>query len=296
MSDAAPAARVTPSVSEFTAVVLDSVVNTPHTKTLRLDLGAPAGYRAGQYVTIDPHQFAELRSIVGSLEQVKRRREAPRAYSLSSAPDEPCIAITVKEEVFDPGDTPFPPLLSGFLVHEVRAGDALTLRGFVGTYTLTDEAAAETDHVLHLCAGSGSVANLSILKDSLRRHPHISHTFVYSNRTWQDVIFRSELRAIRQCWGERVQVIHRLTRENGPLPGEADVACGRIDFDLLRTILAAHPTSRVFVCGPGVSVRERRAAAAQGITPPPPRFMETMLGYLDALAIPRAHIKVEAYG
>ena len=61
MSDAAPAARVTPSVSEFTAVVLDSVVNTPHTKTLRLDLGAPAGYRAGQYVTIDPHQFAWYR-------------------------------------------------------------------------------------------------------------------------------------------------------------------------------------------------------------------------------------------
>lgn len=160
MSASAPTARVTPSVSEFRAVIRDSVVNTPHTKTLRLDLGAPAGYRAGQYVTIDPHQFAELRSIVGSLEQLKRRREAPRAYSLSSAPDEPCVAITVKEEVFDPSDAPFPPLLSGFLVHEVRAGDALTLRGFVGTYTLTDEAAAETDHVLHLCAGSGSVANL----------------------------------------------------------------------------------------------------------------------------------------
>lgn len=295
MSASAPTARVTPSVSEFRAVIRESVVNTPYTKTLRLDLDAPASYRAGQYVTIDPHQFAELRSIVGSLEQLKRRREAPRAYSLSSAPDEPCVAITVKEEVFDPSDAPFPPLLSGFLVHEVRAGDALTLRGFVGTYTLTDEAAAETDHVLHLCAGSGSVANLSILKDSLRRHMHISHTFVYSNQTWQDVIFRSELRAIRDYWGERVQVIHRLTRENGPLPGEANVARGRIDFNLLRTILVAHPTSRVFVCGPGVSVRERRAAAAQGTTPAP-RFMETMLGHLDALAIPRAHIKVEAYG
>ncbi len=107
MSASATTARVTPSVSEFRAVIRESVVNTPYTKTLRLDLDAPASYRAGQYVTIDPHQFAELRSIVGSLEQLKRRREAPRAYSLSSAPDEPCVAITVKEEVFDPSDAPF---------------------------------------------------------------------------------------------------------------------------------------------------------------------------------------------
>jgi len=48
-------------MSTFEAVVLESVVETPDTKTLVLDIGSRANYRAGQYVTIDPHQFAGLR-------------------------------------------------------------------------------------------------------------------------------------------------------------------------------------------------------------------------------------------
>lgn len=73
-------------MSTFEAVVLESVVETPDTRTLILDVGSPASYHAGQYVTIDPHQFAGLRGFVAHLEHLKGRREAPRAYSMSSAP------------------------------------------------------------------------------------------------------------------------------------------------------------------------------------------------------------------
>src|SRR3712207_8685096 len=38
------------------------------TVTLMLDLGAHGGYRAGQYVSIDPHQFAGLQGFVQFLE------------------------------------------------------------------------------------------------------------------------------------------------------------------------------------------------------------------------------------
>ena len=191
MSTAAAIGRAAPGVSVFTAIVRESVAESTGAKTFRLDPGMPASYRAGQYVTIDPHQFAGLRSLIGFLERAKRRSEAPRAYSLSSAPGERYLAVTVKEEAFDPDNHQYPPLLSGFLVHQLRAGDALSLRGFVGSYTLTDEVAAETDHLLHLCAGSGSVANLSILKASLQRHSHVRHPCVYSNRTWESGILRS---------------------------------------------------------------------------------------------------------
>ena len=192
------APRAQTRISEFSAVVKESVVETQDTRTLVLDLGAPASYVAGQYVTIDPHQFEGLRAFVGDLERAKGRREAPRAYSVSSAPDQSDVAVTVKAEHYEAGTTKYPPLLSGFLVHQIRAGDTVAIRGFLGSYTLPDETAGITDHVLHLCAGSGSVANLSILKDSLRQYPHVRHTFVYSNRTWQDVIFRQELRDLRQ--------------------------------------------------------------------------------------------------
>jgi 3-ketosteroid 9alpha-monooxygenase subunit B len=282
-------------MSTFEAVVLESVVETPDTRTLVIDIGSRANYRAGQYVTIDPHQFAGLRVFVAYLEHLKGRREAPRAYSMSSAPHEPHVAITIKEEVYEAGRTEYPPLLSGFLVHHLRAGDPLVVRGFVGTYTLPDEVAARTEHVLHLCAGSGSVPDLSILKDSLQRHTRLRHTFVYSSRTWQDVIFRDALERIREQSSARLRVIHSLTREPNPFSYGADVRVGRIGLDLLRPLLSDQPNSLVYVCGPGVTVWERRACAAQGITPTP-RFIETMLRHLDALRVPRARIKVELYG
>jgi ferredoxin-NADP reductase len=287
--------RRVPALSTFESVILESVIETRDTRTLVLDLGSHATYRAGQYVTIDPHQFAGLRAFVAYLEHVKGRREAPRAYSLSSAPNDPQVAMTIKEEIYEAGRTPYPPLLSGFLVHHLRAGEPIVVRGFAGNYTLPDDLADRSGHVLHLCAGSGSVANLSILKDSLQRHQQLRHTFVYSNRTWQDVIFRDLLERLGEQYPTRLRLIHRLTREPAPFPYGAHVAAGRITLDLLRPLLAEQPDSLVYVCGPGVTVRERRACAAQGATPAP-RFIETMLAHLDALCVPRAQIKVESYG
>jgi ferredoxin-NADP reductase len=280
----------------FDTVVVESVVETDDTRTLWLDPGtAPLDWRAGQYVSIDPHQFPGLRSFVAYLEQRKGRREAPRAYSMSSSPHEPHLGITIKEELFEAGKTEYPPLLSGYLVHQVRAGDRLSVKGFAGAYVLPDDVEARTDHVLHLCAGSGSVPNVSMIKDSLRRHRRLRHTFVYSNKTWSDVIFRDLLTRLAAEHPGRVTVHHALTRETGPLPPLPNVRRGRVDVELLRTILAAEPASLVYSCGPAITVWERRACAAQGTTAPP-RFLETMLSHLQALGVPRTHVHIEAFG
>ena len=111
-----------PAQTMFDALVVESIVETPDTRTLVLDVGPHAPYRAGQYVSIDPHQFPALGSITAYLEHVKGRVEVPRAYSMCSAPHERYVAITIKEEVYH-GQMAYPPLLSGFLVHQVRAGD-----------------------------------------------------------------------------------------------------------------------------------------------------------------------------
>src|SRR2546423_14226112 len=79
--------------------VAEVIAETADTTTI---VFAPSGerpvYRAGQFLTIDPHQFPSLARFIAFFESVKRRREPPRAYSLSSAPHEPHLAITVKEE------------------------------------------------------------------------------------------------------------------------------------------------------------------------------------------------------
>jgi ferredoxin-NADP reductase len=169
------------------------------------------------------------------------------------------------------------------------------VRGPIGTYTFPDEVAARTEHLLHLCAGSGSVPNFSILKDSLERHPRVRHTFVYSNKTWQDVIFRDALEQLREQYVDRFRLIHALTREPDPRAFGAHVQGGRVSEDLLRQVLAEGPDPLVYICGPGITVWDRRACAAQG-TAPAPRFIESMLSHLEALGVPRARIKLEAFG
>jgi 3-ketosteroid 9alpha-monooxygenase subunit B len=279
----------------FNAIVSDVVTETPDTVTLVLDLGSPASYKAGQYVTVDPHQFAGLLRFVGYLEHLKGRREPPRAYSMCSDPSEP-LAITIKEEFYQAGVTPYPPLISGYLVHQVRTGDRMAVVGFAGAYVFPDDIESRTDHILHLCAGSGSVPNFSMIKDSLRRHAKLRHTLLYSNKTWDDVIFREQLVQMSVEHPSRLRVVHSLTRQTDPVRGHADVRAGRIGRELLASTLAAEPNSLVYACGPAISVWEKRESIARGGPPPPPRFLETMQAELEVLGLPRARLKVEAFG
>jgi ferredoxin-NADP reductase len=279
-------------MTKFNAVIADLLIETPDTVTAFLDVGQPVSYRAGQYVTIDPHQFPSLGSMTRYLEHLKGRPEPPRAYSMCSAPNEPHVAITIKEEVYD-GVMTYPPLISGFLVHQLRAGDHIVVLGFAGGYVLPEKIA--TDHILHLCAGSGSVPNVSIIKDALARHEHLRHTFIYSNKTSQDIIFRKQLAELAGAHSDRLKVIHTITRESGVASSHEDIRHGRVTVELLREVFEREPNTIVYACGPAVSVWERRAHSAAGTTPTP-RFLETMQGYLHDLKIPRERVKIEAFG
>src|SRR6185295_15571306 len=143
----------------------------------------------------------------------KGKREPPRAYSMSSAPHERYLAVTVKEERYVSGTTKFPPLLSPLLTKRTTRGMRLVVTGFTGPYTLPSDISSRTDHIVHLCAGSGSVPNFSMLKFALAHHPTLRHTFVYSNKLWADVIFRDELTRLEAANPSRLRVIHTLTRE-----------------------------------------------------------------------------------
>jgi ferredoxin-NADP reductase len=284
-----------PRIHTFDAAVIEAVHEAPDTTTLVLDVGPHNGYKAGQYVSVDPYQFAGLRGFAEFLERLKGRHEVPRAYSMCSAPHEPHVAITIKEEHYIEGATPYPPLLSGFLTHRIHAGDRMVVTGFAGAYVFPDDVETRADHILHVCAGSGSVPNFSMIKDSLHRHARLRHTFIYSNKTWQEIIFRDALTALCREHPDRLRVIHALTRETGTPRADADVRHGRITPDLLQTALTTEPNSLIYICGPAISVWERRAAAAQGIAPTP-RFLESMLAQLNDLGVPKSRIKVESYG
>jgi ferredoxin-NADP reductase len=293
-SGPAPAPRR--KIKELEAMVADVVVETHDTVTLVFFTGNERlEYEPGHFLTIDPHQFEGLERWTAYLEDQKGKREPPRAYSMCSAPLEKYVAVTVKEERYVRGVTKYPPLLSPMLVKRTPRGQRLHFVGFTGPYVLPPDVTSRTDHLVHLVAGSGSVPNFAILKHALTLLPSIRHTFVYSNKTWGDVIFRRQLEELRQRHTDRLRVVHTLTREEDPQRYGPDVRQGRVTGALLRELIPDPAACLVYACGPAIGPYERAAAKEKGEAPQP-RFLEAALAALKEAGVPSERVKTESYG
>ena len=283
-------------IKELDAMVAEVIRETADTTTLVLFTGNERlDYEAGHFLTVDPHQFEGLERFISFLEDLKGRKEPARAYSMSSAPQERHLAITVKEERYVSGATKYPPLLSPLLVHRIPRGTRLVITGFTGPYTLSEGITSTSDHLVHVCAGSGSVPNMSILKHALEFHPKVRHTFIYSNRTWNEVIFRNQLEELSRRHPKQLRVIHALTRETDVSGFGEHIHSGRVNLDLLKKVLPDPSECHFFVCGPAVSTWDRAAAREKGVEPRA-RFLESVLTDLASLGVVRDRISREAYG
>ncbi len=291
-----PAPQPRRRIKELEAMVADVVVETHDTVTLVLFTGNERlDYEPGNFLTIDPHQFEGLERWTAYLEDLKGKREPPRAYSMSSAPSERYVAFTVKEERYQRGVTKYPPLLSPLLVRRVSRGQRLSIVGFTGPYTLPPDVVSRTDHLVHLVAGSGSVPNYAILKHSLALLPELRHTFIYSNKTWGDIIFRRGLEELRERHPDRLRVVHALTRDESATRRGPDVRQGRVTAELLRELIPDPTACLVYACGPAIGPIERRAAKERGEAPQP-RFLEAAVAAIKEAGVPGERIKTESYG
>jgi 3-ketosteroid 9alpha-monooxygenase subunit B len=281
-------------VRELEVEVVQARRDTPDTTTLFMSTGdEPIEYEAGHFCTIDPHQFGELEHFTAYLEDQKGQREKPRAYSMASAPHEEHLAITIKEERYESGETPYPPLLSPLLTYYIQEGRRLVISGFTGAYTFPADVCERTGHILHVCAGSGIVPNRSLIKESLHRGDPLRHTLLFSNKTRQDIIYFEEFEVLREQYPDRLDVIHCITREDPTAIRGA--RSGRISEELLREIAPDPSSVLAYSCGPGITPYERRAARAKGETPEP-RFVENMVALLQEHGLDKKQIRQESWG
>jgi len=283
-------------IKELEVMVSEVRLEAPDTVTLVLFTGNDKlSYEPGNFLTIAPQQFPALERWVDYLQDIKGRKEPPRAYSLSSSPDEKYIAITVKEERYTSGVTPFPPLLSPILALRTPAGTRMVVTGFTGPYKMTDDIQNQKDEVVHICAGSGVVPSYSIIKHDLRVNEKLKHTLVYSNKKHEDIIFDPELAQLEREFPDRLNVIHTLTREDNPQSFGENIRGGRISKDLLAEAIGEPENTAVFVCGPDHLPWQKKAAKEKGETLPP-SFLSSALGYLDEIGVTKEQITKESYG
>ena len=277
-------------------MVSDVIIESPDTATLVLFTGNDRlDYLPGHFLTIRPQQFGALDRFIKYFEDLKGRKEPPRAYSLCSAPHERYLAITVKEERYVSGLTKYPPLLSPLLVWRTPRGTPMEVVGFAGPYTLPADIESRTQHLVHICAGSGIVPNMSIIKHALATMPKLRHTLIYGNKTWEEIIFQRQFEELAAAHPGRLEIVHALSREpNGALLGRR-VRQGRVGGDLIREFILDPSAVEVFACGPAITKYDRQAARERG-EEPKPRFLETVLRALGEIGVPRERIHRESYG
>jgi ferredoxin-NADP reductase len=228
------------------AAVDAAVDETPRVRTIVLDVPDWPGHRAGQHVDV------RLTAEDGY--------RAERAYSIASAPGEP-VAITV--ERLDDGE------VSPYLTDELRPGDAIELRGPIGGYFVWGP--ENGGPLLLVAGGSGIVPLRAMLRHRERTASNVPARLLYSSRSLDDVIYRTELDEV----SDGVEIVHTLTREQPPgWTGHA----GRVDAALLAEVAwAVDEDPLAFVCGPT-------------------SFVETVADGLVELGYPPPRVKTERFG
>lgn len=201
--------------------VREIFVETPETKTFRLDLEQPIDFIPGQYVNI---RF-----------EFQGRGRVQRAYSIDSSPvDRDFIDLTIRK--FDDGT------VSKHMCDNIRLGDVVPTRGPFGKFVWTPEMRGP---LYLIAAGSGIVPFMCMIRycDDLKIHD-IPITLLYSSKSWDYIIHRDQLAEI-EARMPNLEVVHTLTRA----PDDPRVRYHRrID----EGMLAAHlPHGALcYACGP----------------------------------------------
>jgi ferredoxin-NADP reductase len=225
--------------------VAEVTAETGSVRTLLLDLPGWGDHQAGQHVDV------RLTAEDGYV--------AERSYSIASAPGEP-LAITVED--LPDGE------VSPYLVEQARPGDQFEVRGPIGGYFVWD---GEASPLLLVAGGSGVVPLRSILRHRARTGSSTPARLLYSARSLNDVIYRTELDGYRPD----AEVRYTLTRQ---APPDWTGYSRRVDDALLGDVAwpaAQAPTA--FVCGPT-------------------NFVETVAAGLVRIGYPPRTVRTERFG
>jgi len=172
---------VTPRLDWRVSKVVDVRDETPRARTLVLEVPEWPGHRAGQHV--------DIRLVA------EDGYQAQRSYSIASAPENPSVELTI--ERLAEGE------VSPYLSDVLRPGDGLEVRGPIGGYFVWST--AQAGPLLLVAGGSGIVPLMAMLRHRTRadetRRAETPTRLLYSARTWDDVIYKEELKQLFPFFG-----------------------------------------------------------------------------------------------
>ncbi|MBN1663894.1 MAG: FAD-dependent oxidoreductase [Deltaproteobacteria bacterium] len=229
---------------------VDQIIDeTPSTKTLRMVPveGSPPLFRAGQYVSMTVQAGGMTTS---------------RPYTISSAPGQPHLDITVRRK--EGG------FVSTCLLDKIKVGDPLEAVGPHGTFYY--EPLMDSDDLVFLAGGSGVTPFMSIIRETAEQKLPLQIHLLYGSRRPDDIIFADELTRIAS--NHRNIKVDFIISE--PPMGWSGLS-GLLDAGTILSAVGPVDGKTFFICGP---------APMHGLCG----------GALESLGVPQRRIKKEAYG
>lgn len=168
-------------------------------------------YQAGQFLT--------LRVNVGG-------QELRRCYSMSSAPAEDDLQITIKR---DPGG-----LVSNWLNDTASEGGEIHAAPPEGRFVLRDT----SDEIVAFAGGSGITPIMSLVRTALASSSRRVHLF-YANRSRDSVIFAEALARLAKNHADRLVVTHHIDDDSGVVSASA-----------VESFIAGAGAADYYICGP----------------------------------------------
>lgn len=194
------------------------------------------GFQAGQYLTLEFQIDGE---------------RVRRAYSLSSAPCDNQLSITVKR-VPDG-------LVSNWIQDQLPVGALVRTFGPSGIFTASPPPVTGPRRLLLIAGGSGIVPLAVIARQILHDEADAEVALIYGSASLERAIFAAPLRHLAECHGRRFRLQFVF---EAPPPGWIGTQ-GRLDPATLRACLAQielDAYQRAMLCGPdGMRTAARQA-------------------------------------
>ncbi|MBO1113005.1 NO-inducible flavohemoprotein [Bordetella petrii] len=186
-----------------------------------------------------PGQYISLRVYVPELGLMQ-----PRQYSLSDAPGQGRLRISVKREGGKAGAPAGS--VSNLLHARVQEGDVLDLAPPQGDFTLDARRAAP---VVLLSGGVGLTPMVSMLNHLVARDDGRQIRFVHACRDSSVHAMKAHINTVTQARPNVRKVIYYETVGTGDQPGRDYDYAGRMDLPAIRDV-AVLPDADYYLCGP----------------------------------------------
>jgi uncharacterized protein len=229
---------------------------------LEPETGAVASFKPGQFLTV-------RLNIAG--------KNCVRTYTVSSAPADPVLRISVKREQSIDGSAP-DGVFSNHLHRRLKAGDTIQAKAPAGTFTFD---ATESRPAVLLAAGVGITPMVSMARhaliEGLRTRAVRPTTMICAAKNSRQRAFYSELKDIEKKSNGNIRSFWALSDPEAALkPGDSFDLTGRISAGFLQSILPLDDYD-FYLCGPG-------------------GFMQSMYDVLREMGVNDARILAEEFG